>query len=233
MIAIISDIHGNLPALNAVLNDIYLNKNVNKIISLGDVSGYAPFVNECIERLIDVNAINIMGNHDFYLLSGLGCPRSKSVNELSETFSNKITKNSIDFLKVSPLFFSENDVIMVHAGFQNPIDEYLYSISQSYFERFNYKYFFSGHTHVQHVEYFENGQVYCNPGSVGQPRDGDARASYALFSPDSGEITLKRVEYDVNSVINELIKFGFSDYYYNNLLKGSRIGGKIDKIKGS
>lgn len=232
MIAIISDIHGNLPALNAVLDDINLNHNVRKIISLGDVSGYYPFVNECIEKLIEVNAINLMGNHDFYLLSGLGCPRSKSVNDLSKVFSNTVTKESIDFLNKSPLFFKSEKVIMVHAGFQSPIDEYLYSISQSYFERFDYNYFFSGHTHVQHVEHFKNGQVYCNPGSVGQSRDGDPRACYALFCPKSGNIELKRVEYDVNLIVTKLTNLGFSDYYYKNLLDGSRIGGKIDEIKG-
>lgn len=232
MIAIISDIHGNLPALDAVLKDISQSNRVNKIISLGDISGYYPFVNECIERLIEVNAVNLMGNHDFYLLSGLGCPRSKSVNDLSKTFSDKITKESLDYLNKSQLFFKDDNVIMVHAGFQNPIDEYLYSISQNYFERFDYKYFFSGHTHVQHIERFGNGQVYCNPGSVGQARDGDPRASYALFCPSSGDIVLKRIEYDVNSIITELVGLGFNDYYYKNLFDGSRIGGKIDKIKG-
>lgn len=231
MIAIISDIHGNLPALNAVLDDIAKHESVEQIVSLGDIAGYYPFVNECIKVLIEVDAINLMGNHDFYLVSGLGCPRSKSVNELSKVFTDKIELESMRYLESSPVFFKGDEYIMVHGGFKNPIDEYLYNLSQEYFEKFKYKYFFSGHTHVQHLEIFDNGQVYCNPGSVGQPRDGDRRASYAIFCPESGKISLKKVEYDVSDVIVELTRLGFSEYYYENLYDGSRIGGKTDEIR--
>ncbi|WP_042489850.1 metallophosphoesterase family protein [Vibrio diazotrophicus] len=230
MIAIISDIHGNLPALKAVLESIK-KYDVEKIISLGDVSGYYPFVDDCIMILKENNVINLMGNHDFYLVSGLGCPRSKSVNELSSLFVNKISQEALIYLSNSPLFYKQNNIIMTHAGFNNPIDEYLYKLSQSYFEKFDYKFFFSGHTHVQHVEYFDNGQIYCNPGSVGQPRDGKPTASYALFCQNTNQIELNRVSYDPSSIINRLSAFGFGEYYHNNLLEGARIGGKIDRIE--
>jgi putative phosphoesterase len=229
MIAIISDIHGNLPALEAVLKDIE-RFNVDKVISLGDVSGYYPFVDDCIDILRVNGVINLMGNHDFYLASGLGCPRSKSVNQLSELFSDSISQNNMEYLSSSPLFYKCKDVIMTHAGFNNPIDEYLYNISEEYFKKFKYTYFFSGHTHVQHLELFDNGKVYCNPGSVGQPRDGNNEASYALFDPIAKEVVLKRVPYNINLVISRLKNYGFDKYYYENLLDGSRIGGKVDSI---
>ncbi|MCG9584138.1 metallophosphatase family protein [Vibrio tubiashii] len=230
MIAIISDVHGNLPALRAVLKDIE-KYNVNKIISLGDVAGYYPFVDECISLFRENNIVNLMGNHDFYLVSGLGCPRSKSVNELSKVFERTISPESMSYLEASRICLREGDAIMVHAGFNNPIDEYLYSLSDAYFNKFNFKYFFSGHTHVQHLELFDNGQLYCNPGSVGQPRDGITTASYALFNQSSSEVALKRVAYDPSSVILKLKEEGFSEHYYKNLLNGSRIGGKIDKTE--
>ncbi|MEZ8825274.1 metallophosphoesterase [Vibrio amylolyticus] len=230
MIVILSDIHGNLPALDAVLSDINFN-SVEKLICLGDVAGYYPFVNECIQRLIDHQAINLMGNHDFYLTSGLGCPRSKSVNELSTLFSSSVSDKCMSYLRNSPVSFSLDDAIMVHGGFRDPIDEYLYSLSQEYFEGYPYKYFFSGHTHVQHVEFFDNGQVYCNPGAVGQPRDGNPSAAYAIFEPKSGNIALKRVEYDPESIFKYLREHGFDRYFYENLNKGTRIGGKTDSIR--
>lgn len=229
MIAIISDIHGNLPALEAVLKDIEKHE-VDRIISLGDVSGYYPFVNDCIEILRTRGIVNLMGNHDFYLISGLGCTRSKSVSQLSELFVDDISDENMDYLTNSPLVYKSEDIIMTHAGFNNPIDEYLYNISESYFKKFKYTHFFSGHTHVQHLERFEGGQVYCNPGSVGQPRDGNREASYALFEPIKKQVLLKRVPYNINLVISKLKDSGFDKYYYENLINGSRIGGKVDSI---
>lgn len=228
MIAIISDIHGNIPALTAVIEELE-KQNIRKIISLGDIAGYYPFINECIDLLKKNNVTNIMGNHDFYLVSGLGCPRSKAVNELAQIQLKNITSENLDWLSQSKICFKMDETIMVHGGFENPVDEYLYNISQKYFSRFNYKYFFSGHTHVQCVHYFNNGQVYCNPGSVGQPRDGNPKASYALF--DGKQIYLKRIEYDPTIIENTLGNEGFDEYYYEGLRQGVRIGGKIDSIK--
>src|SRR5438067_8393922 len=79
MIALISDVHGNYPALHAVLEAID-GLDCERIISLGDVAGYYCFLNECIETLRERGIVNLLGNHDQYLLEGTGCPRSDSAN---------------------------------------------------------------------------------------------------------------------------------------------------------
>ena len=118
---------------------------------------------------------------------------------------------------------------MVHGGWDNPVDEYIREVSDNYFARFSQKFFFSGHTHVQCLVRFKNGQIYCNPGSVGQPRDGNPMAAFALF--DGKNIELCRVNYDIDRVVDSLKQHDFPSYYYDNLYHGSRIGGKIDMMR--
>ena len=147
-LAIISDIHGNLPALEAVINDIE-NNNCDQIISLGDVAGYYCFINECIEILDKRRIINIMGNHDFYILNGVCCPRSHSANKCLDFQRKEITEASINWLNKSISYFNNKELSMVHGGWNNLLDEYIYEIDSNYFRDKSQKYFFSGHTHIQ------------------------------------------------------------------------------------
>lgn len=227
MIAILSDIHGNHPALKAVLDDVD-KIGCERIISLGDVAGYYCMVNECITALRARNVVNLMGNHDDYLVSGTACPRSKSATRCIEFQHLVVSPDNRQWLASSISTLEFDDVSMVHAGWKDPLDEYLHTISESYFEGLTARNYFSGHTHVQILATLGN-KVYCNPGSVGQPRDGDPRAGYALL--DRGEITLRRVEYDIDAIATEMKGVGFEPYFYENLYKGSRIGGEITKIK--
>jgi predicted phosphodiesterase len=107
---------------------------------------------------------------------------------------------------------------MVHGGWADPIDEYL-KPSEEYFERLEGRVFVSGHTHIQTLQRFGK-KLYCNPGSVGQPRDGDPRAAFAVYEED--EFTLHRVEYDMQKVFDLMAEAGFSDYYYGCLKTGAR-----------
>lgn len=110
---------------------------------------------------------------------------------------------------------------MTHGGWNDHLDEYLYSVDEHYFQNFPAKYFFSGHTHLPcKIELGE--KLYCNPGSVGQPRDGDPRASFALF--DNGQVHLRRVIYDIDVIACNMKSSGFNDYYYENLYYGQKIG---------
>jgi putative phosphoesterase len=226
MIAIISDIHGNYPALLAVLKDIKKN-NVEIIYSLGDICGYYSMINESINTIRENGIINILGNHDYYIINNKNCPRSKSANVCLGYQRSVITIENLKWLKKSKANFKINDINMVHGGWIDNLDEYIYDVNEDYFSNIKGKYFFSGHTHIQKIIKF-NDTIYCNPGSVGQPRDGDWRAAYSLLDNDKSEIIQKRIEYDVDLIAFDMREKGFDQYYYSNLYEGTRIGGMID-----
>jgi len=230
LIAILSDIHGNLPALKSVLEDMKPYR-VTKIISLGDVSGYYPFINEVIELLNSYGVINLIGNHDRYIIDNTDCPRSTSANLCLTYQKSVITDENREWLKKSIPSLIIGNASFVHGGWDNPEDEYLYKIKASYFERFNEKFFFCGHTHVQKYIDLKNGKFFINSGSVGQPRDGISSASYSIFDENSGEVTLKRVNYNIDETVNKMKELGFSEKFYVNLYDGSRIGGNVDTIE--
>ena len=218
MIAIISDIHGNFEALKAVLKEID-KLSVSKIYCLGDVVGYYSQVNECCDELRERSIDCLMGNHDWYMISGSFCPRSQSVNDCLEYQRKVITEVNFNWIKTFKLQFEFDKIKMVHGGWTDPIDEYLYEPSEDYFNKIEGEIFISGHTHIQQLHKYTN-KIYCNPGSVGMPRDNDPRAAYAIINDK--EITLKRVEYDIEKVFYLMNKAGFNDYYYGGLKTGSR-----------
>jgi predicted phosphodiesterase len=106
---------------------------------------------------------------------------------------------------------------MLHGGWSDPIDEYLQP-TQKYFSKINGDKFISGHTHIQTIQKYDE-KTYCNPGSVGQPRDNDPRASFAIYD---GMFSLHRVEYNMQKVFDLMEKAGFSDYYYGCLKTGAK-----------
>lgn len=223
MIAVIADIHGNYPALAAVINEID-KLGCDKIISLGDVAGFYCMINECIELLRSRDVINIMGNHDDYLVNGTKCNRSRTVNECIQYQRNIINRDNLEWLAQSFNHIEFNEFSMVHGGWNDFLDEYIYEVSEDYFSNKEQQIFFSGHTHIQLFKEMQHIK-YCNPGSVGQPRDGDWRAAYVLI--EKKHIILKRVEYSVDSIAEAMKKANFSSYYYNNLYYGTRIGVNI------
>lgn len=217
MIAIISDIHGNYEALKSVLKKIEQLK-VKQIFCLGDVVGYYSQVNECCDELRQRNVKAVMGNHDWYLASGSDCLRSHSVNECLEYQRKIISEVNKAWISSFRTIMNYQGISMVHGGWQNPIDEYL-KPSSEYFQKLDGKIFVSGHTHMQQVQMFDD-KIYCNPGSVGQPRDGDNRAAFATFDGKSFE--LYRVEYDIDKVGKMMEKSGFNSYYYGCLRDASK-----------
>jgi predicted phosphodiesterase len=226
MLAILSDIHGNLSALEAVIADAKKN-GCNEFISLGDVAGYYSQPGECINILKELGAKNILGNHDSYITLNQNCPRSKFVTEIINFQKSILTDNQVRWLKESKKSHAEKGALFLHGGPNNHTDEYLYTIREDIIPE-GYRWLFSGHTHVQ--SYTDFGQRgYCNPGSVGQPRDGDPRSAYAILS--QSKIYLKRVEYDIDKTAEAMKKAGFEPFSYENLYKGSQIGGRIDSVR--
>jgi predicted phosphodiesterase len=219
-IALISDIHGNHVALLAVLSQLD-KMGISEIICLGDIGGYYCQVNECCEELQSRKIFSLMGNHDWYLTTGQDCPRSNSANTCLQYQRRVINSSNRSWLASLKPQSQLGDLNIVHGGWNDPLDEYV-TPALEYFSPLEGKLFASGHTHYPCV--WENSLIaYCNPGSVGQPRDGDPRASFAVLNGSS--FSLHRIEYDYQSIQKKMKKAGFKPYFYENLSIGVRIGG--------
>jgi len=224
-IAVLSDIHSNLAALEAVLEDAK-RRGCNRFLSLGDVAGYGAEPGDCIDLLRQYNTLNVMGNHDSYLLDQSNCPRSRMVNDIITYQQSVVNGEQLDWLAQSVPYLIEGDDYFTHGGWDDYQDQYLYDISETVIPD-NALRFFTGHTHVQVLADF-GSRLYCNPGSVGQPRDGDPRAAYAVLQKQLVEVF--RVEYDIDRAASMIKAAGFPERHYQNLYIGAQVGGRIDRV---
>ena len=228
MIGIISDIQVNLPALQAVLKELDSLK-VSKILCLGDICGYYCFVNEVIDEIRSKGIFCLKGNHDAYILGECKCPRSTTVNRCISYQQTIIREDNLSWVRTLKSSAKIGDIWAVHGGWNDHLDEYVdkFDFNSPVILGSGCKVFLSGHSHIQNVQTDQN-ITYCNPGSVGQPRDNDPRAAYALLK-DDGQIELRRTEYDIDLTARAMEKAGFERYVYANLYKGTRITRSIPK----
>ena len=229
-LALISDIHANLEALSAVLQDIGT-QGVTRMFCLGDVIGYGPNPCECLDRVIDRCQITILGNHDQAALfdpDGFNPVALQAVywtrEQLETAGSSSQINRRWDFLGELPRTYTEEDRLFVHGSPREPTNEYVFpediynqSKMDSLFRRVD-KHCFQGHTHIpgvftQQREFLTpedlglecrlgGEKVMINVGSVGQPRDNDPRACYVLVEDDL--VTFRRVEYDVDRTAKKI-----------------------------
>jgi putative phosphoesterase len=202
-IGVISDLHGNAVALEAVLSDM---PDVDGLVCAGDVVGYNPWHDECVETVRDREVPTVMGNHDravagetnfsFNSMAGAG------VRHARETLAD----DQIEWLGGLPeeRLACDGRVKLVHGHPDNP-DRYTYPAEFAPDLLGEEDVLVMGHTHVQGHERYEEGVV-MNPGSVGQPRDGDPRAAYAVLDLDSLSVSEHRVEYDIERVVRAVRK---------------------------
>ncbi|MCL2539192.1 MAG: metallophosphatase family protein, partial [Oscillospiraceae bacterium] len=209
MTAFISDIHGNFPALLAVFEALDA-VGVNKVFSLGDIAGYYPMINQCIGLIRERSVQSILGNHDHYLLNHVLSNRSASVNRAIEYQRGVISKDNLLWLAKLPIFLKESEFFAVHGGTADKLEEY--TVSPVFTGADGPPLFLCGHTHKQQYAK-KNEKSFCNPGSVGQPRDGDPGAAYALLR-DDGRVELCRAEYDVDLIAYETKRAGFDKRFY-------------------
>ena len=219
MIGILSDIHGNYAALEAVL-DALDRSNVTTIVCLGDTAGYYDRINECCNALRERNVFSLMGNHDYYLTSNMPCPRSESATRCIQYQLEVIEQVNLVWLASLSSQAEIHNLSLVHGGWIDPLDEYMVP-SENYFEKYKGTNFASGHTHYQTL-WVGDVKQYCNPGSVGQPRDGDPRAAYATW--DGSSFQLYRVDYDIEATQRSMTAAGFNSYFSENLTHGLPIG---------
>jgi predicted phosphodiesterase len=226
-ILIISDIHANLTALETVISEA---GEFEAVWCLGDLVGYGPDPNECVALVRELpNLKCILGNHDAAALQKID-PNSFNPEARQSLLWTKNTLNSesVGFLNSLPEIIEIDEVTITHGSPRHPIWEYLLDINSATenFDCFSTMLCFVGHTHLpvifsqntnQHfVEMNIPGRnnkslaltnrAILNPGSVGQPRDQDPRAAYAIFYPEINEWKFKRVSYDIPSVQNRMLK---------------------------
>jgi predicted phosphodiesterase len=225
MLAVLSDIHANYPALDAVIRDAKARGAV-KFLCLGDVIGYNGQPEECVQRARSEGFINILGNHDSYITTGQNCDRSKVVAQIIDKHREELSLASVSWLKASVSFLRQGRTLFLHGGPNDYLDEYLYEVGKDTFPT-GVTRLFAGHTHVQ-VRHDFHEKTFVNPGSVGQPRDGDSRAAYALVDDDC--IEFHRVEYDVQLTVSVMREKGYEDFMWSGLFSGSQINGKVSEI---
>jgi predicted phosphodiesterase len=239
-ILVISDVHANLNALNAVLEDA---GRVDATWCLGDLVGYGPDPNECIEKIRAIENLTCMlGNHDAAALDQIPLEVfNQEARQSAKWTKNKLKPDSLDYLKSLPTLKEESGVTLAHGSPRNPVWEYLldtWTASLS-FSAFTTQFAFVGHSHLP-LAYFQydntqdidwtllkggdtlklESRAILNPGSVGQPRDQDPRASYAIFNPEQKLWRLYRVEYDFSTVQKRIAKAGLPRRHAQRLSEG-------------
>lgn len=215
-VGVISDVHANRVALDAVLDDM---PPADALVCAGDVVGYNPWPAECVEELRNRVDASVMGNHDRAVVSGTAFAFNSMASAGVEYARRELNDLQREWLAARPdsTTACEGRIRIVHGHPDDP-DHYTYP------EEFGPELLgdedalVMGHTHVQHHESYDEGVV-MNPGSVGQPRDGDPRAAYAILDLDDLSVEERRVEYDVGAVQEAVREAGLP----------ARIGTRLEK----
>jgi len=201
-LGVISDVHANIVALDAVLSDM---PDVDLVVCAGDVVGYNPWPGECVDRIRESSIPTIMGNHDRAVVTG----EYPGFNDMAvagvEHALDRLSDDQIEWLATlePEQRLVDDRVKMVHG---HPDDPDHYTRPEEFGPDLleDEELLIMGHTHVQHHEIYDEGMV-VNPGSVGQPRDRDHRAAYTLVDLEEWTVDERRVEYDTDAVIHEVV----------------------------
>lgn len=223
-LAIISDIHSNLPALNATLDAINLHE-CQKVVCLGDIVGYGAQPNECIDRLRALTIPCILGNHDAAAIGRLSPETmNKYARQAIEWTASIITEPSRRFLQQLSLSMELEGAFLVHASPNQPEEwRYIFNEAESKpaFRAFTNTVGFYGHTHFPVVfTEADTGRRLINVGSVGQPRDRDPRACFGLFDTVTGAFRWERVPYPVEEASEQILASGLPDFLAERLQAG-------------
>jgi diadenosine tetraphosphatase ApaH/serine/threonine PP2A family protein phosphatase len=217
-ILIISDIHANEVALETVLKEA---GDVDAIWNLGDIVGYGPKPRECVDRIVALTpAASLIGNHDWAAIGRLALDEFNPVARFATYWTTAhLSAEHMSYLESLPNRVIEDDWMLVHGSPRHPVWEYVYTarVAHQNFELFDSPVCFLGHTHIQlyisesmaargtapahpsdgEILDLSGGRFIVNPGSVGQPRDNNPAAAFALFDPVERTVTFRRVEYDI------------------------------------
>ena len=246
--AIISDIHSNLEAFDAVLKDIE-SQGIDEIFCLGDSVGYGPNPLECIDLMMEKTKVCLLGNHDQATLfdpEGFNVGAEQAIfwtRDQLEDFRDPKANARWDFLGALPRSHRHDDFFFIHGSPRNPLNEYVFQ-EDIFDERKMDRLFaivphcsFQGHTHVPGV-FTEDRKFYTpaeldmvftitpdakamiNVGSVGQPRDHDQRACYVVWDDEANTVTYRRVEYAVKTTVEKIHQIPVDRFLGDRLLDG-------------
>ena len=200
-IGIIADIHSNIYGLKNILKEL---TEVDTILCAGDIVGYYTFVNEVFDEFRKRNIRTILGNHDAYLLGALPVSANLTVQHSIEYTKKAINKENIDYLKKIKkasldIKIDGLKIRMYHGSPWNEFEEYVFPDYQNFnkFRDIDADLIILGHTHWPMIKKVEKKTI-INPGSCGQPRDYNSKASYAILDTKTKNIQIKRVDYEIN-----------------------------------
>jgi len=237
-LAVLSDIHSNLTALEAVLADI---PDVDQIWCLGDTVGYGPEPNEVIALLRDRDARAVLGNHDGAALGSVDITWFNPDAAAAIIWTaGVLTDDSLGYLAGLQTIETDGDLTAVHGSPRDPIWEYIVSpgVALANMAAFSTRWCLFGHTHlpviyaeegsgmtglppvVGEIQPLPDGRALINPGSVGQPRDGNRDASYLVLDLDAHTAEFRRVAYDIAQTQARMRKVGLPTWLIERLAEG-------------
>jgi diadenosine tetraphosphatase ApaH/serine/threonine PP2A family protein phosphatase len=237
--AFLADIHGNLTAFKAVLRDIEENGGVDELWCLGDIVGYGPDPSACIAQLRDYPHRCVAGNHDWAAVGKVDISDfNPDAAEACRWTGKQLSADDIKYLESLPLTLTNGDFTIVHGSPRAPIWEYIFStrIANENLRFFETRYCLIGHSHVPLL--FEQVGETCllkdlpvdlrlgesrlivNPGGVGQPRDGDPRAAYAIYDESDKVIYSYRIPYDIADTQERMERNGLPTFLVTRLSYG-------------
>ncbi len=239
-IGIISDVHANIEALDAVLEAIK-REGVNRIFCLGDIIGYGPDPDLCISRVRGAADVIVRGNHEHGVLDINAADGFNEFAYKAILWTRKVLdEKALDTINTFPFTWKEGEMTLVHATPDAP--EEWYYIFNSYeagpcFASFDTTLCFTGHTHVPgtyiqnnkgrirfdpspSIQFEEGNRYMINAGSVGQPRDGDPRAAYGILDLEAGEFYVERCDYAVEEVQKKMKEKRLPEYLWKRLSRG-------------
>jgi len=237
-VAVLSDIHANLAALDAVLAAV---PSVDEVWQLGDIVGYGPDPDEVVGRLREIDARGVRGNHDAAAIGGLGIESfNVDARRAMEWTRAVLSDDTKAWLRALPERLELEALTLVHGSPRDPIWEYVTTgpVARAGIAAMPTASGLNGHTHVPIAYLVEDGRLetmspgsgsrlvfegcraLLNPGSVGQPRDGIPTASWLLLDTDAGAATWQRTSYDVASVQAHMERLGLPERLVARLAYG-------------
>jgi diadenosine tetraphosphatase ApaH/serine/threonine PP2A family protein phosphatase len=230
-VAVISDIHSNLEALQKTL-EIISKSNIDEIVCLGDTVGYGANPNECLDIVRSATPYILLGNHDEAAVNpSIAHSFNRHARTAAEWTAHELTVSNKSFIKSLPCEITRHDIYFVHASPVEP-SEWHYIITpadaEKNFPKFSSRICFIGHSH-EPIVYCEDGwtedvvpgkRYIINVGSIGQPRDHDPRLSFGIFDTDSGKYENIRAEYDVKTASDKIRKAGLPTILAERILVG-------------